>query len=527
MLEKLGDRITSEATNTLIFRAISVIWVPGIAFSAHVAGNQVILLTGLAAALALVAFTSGASGQGGLAEKMLLAAALMGQAMLLNTALSGHAWQLDSHMVYFALLAMIATLRSVLALLAAAGLVAVHHLALGLFLPALVYPSTDILLNIERTVFHAVVLLLEAAVLIRMILVLKRGDDAQMAARAEQEAEARAAEDLRVQAEEERRAATEVAAILGDRLREMAGGRLNVQIEAELPAAYAALRTDFNSTLTVLKDVMAQNTDLADSFATEARAVASASASMAHGLENHANEVNETAEALRELTASIAKTASDVAEVDCTFAQTAEKAGHGSSVVNRAVDTINSIKSSSDEISKIIQVIEDISFQTNLLALNAGVEAARAGEHGRGFAVVASEVRALSVRTSDAAREVKELITGSADLVAGGVESVGAAGDVLSDIVGDVRRASELISGLVDQTGTQSQGLGEMARSIDAIDTGLQRYAAETEELSATGERVADAAGDLRGSLARFEIEQTAAAAGAGTVQEVEPDRAA
>ena len=500
------QRLLSEETNLWAFRASSFVLVPAVAWAAHLAGNPIALLGGLSLVLALVGLVSGRGRRVRPIETVILSLALFGQAMLLNAALAGHPWQIDSHMVYFAMLAMIATLRSIPALLAATAVVAVHHLTLGLFLPGLVYPSADLLINLERTVFHAVVVLVEAGVLARMILVQARVETAQAEAQADQAAAAELAAKAQEDADAERQAATMAMTALGQRLQQMAAGNLNVRLETELPTAYETLRADFNTTIDVLSKLLAQNADLAESFAAEASAVAQAASSMAHGLETHANEVNETAESLRELTSSVAQTASDVAEVDSTFAQAAEKAGHGSEVVTRAVETINSIKASSDEISKIIQVIEDISFQTNLLALNAGVEAARAGEHGRGFAVVASEVRALSVRTSDAAREVKDLITNSADLVAGGVESVGAAGDVLADIVSDVRRASELISGLADQTGQQSKGLGEMARSIDTIDNGLQRYAAETEELSATGERVADSAVDLRGSLARFDI---------------------
>ncbi|MEZ5769235.1 MAG: methyl-accepting chemotaxis protein [Paracoccaceae bacterium] len=104
------------------------------------------------------------------------------------------------------------------------------------------------------------------------------------------------------------------------------------------------------------------------------------------------------------------------------------------------------IEASSQQISKITGVIDDIAFQTNLLALNAGVEAARAGDAGRGFAVVASEVRALAQRSSDAAREINELIQASGTHVARGVDLVGRTGVALNEIADKVRQISRNVS---------------------------------------------------------------------------------
>lgn len=391
-------------------------------------------------------------------------------------------------------------------LIIAAALVALHHLALTFFLPSLIYPSADLLANLMRTAFHGVVVVAEAAILLWMILLEVRSDAAQQSARAERQDAAQRAADARDAAESEADGAARVVTWLGERLQLRAKGDLTVQITAHLSGAYEPLRRDFNATIEVPTDLLRQNTRLSESFGLEARLVANSSVSMARDLKNHAAKVNETATALRELTALISKTAQDVAEVDQTFADATHKAGHGSEVVAQADASINSVKSSSDEISKIIQVTEDISFQTNLLALNAGVQAARAGEHGRGFAVVASQVRAPSVRKTDAAKKVKDLNSGSARLVSDGVTWVGDAGDVLAEIVGAVSRASALLSGLSDHMVHQARGLDDLARSIDTVDDGLQRYAAETEELSAMVERVAEAAVGLRQSLARFGI---------------------
>ena len=107
---------------------------------------------------------------------------------------------------------------------------------------------------------------------------------------------------------------------------------------------------------------------------------------------------------------------------------TRDVADRGGQVVAKAVDAMARIEESSRKISDIIGVIDEIARQTNLLALNAAVEAARAGEAGRGFAVVASEVRSLAQRSSQAAKDIKDLITNSSSQVQEGVELVNQAG---------------------------------------------------------------------------------------------------
>ena len=110
--------------------------------------------------------------------------------------------------------------------------------------------------------------------------------------------------------------------------------------------------------------------------------------------------------------------------------ETRDVADRGGAVVSQAVSAMARIEESSRKISDIISVIDEIARQTNLLALNAAVEAARAGEAGRGFAVVASEVRSLAQRSSQAAKDITDLITGSAGQVKEGVELVNAVQDV-------------------------------------------------------------------------------------------------
>ena len=152
-------------------------------------------------------------------------------------------------------------------------------------------------------------------------------------------------------------------------------------------------------------------------------------------------------------------------------------------VVREAVAAMSQIEKSSEQISQIIGVIDEIAFQTNLLALNAGVEAARAGDAGKGFAVVASEVRALAQRSSDAAKEIKTLISASSQHVETGVGLVGRAGDALEDIASKVVEISELVSTISSSTQEQATALKEVNVAMNQMDQVTQQNAAMVEEI--------------------------------------------
>src|SRR5439155_16899601 len=113
-----------------------------------------------------------------------------------------------------------------------------------------------------------------------------------------------------------------------------------------------------------------------------------------------------------------------------------------------AVEAMAKIEGSSRQMADIINVIDEIARQTNLLALNAAVEAARAGDAGRGFAVVASEVRSLAQRSSQAAKDIKELITNCSSQLQEGVALVNKAGASLTEIVESSKKVAGIVSAI-------------------------------------------------------------------------------
>jgi methyl-accepting chemotaxis protein len=286
----------------------------------------------------------------------------------------------------------------------------------------------------------------------------------------------------------------------------LAVGNLGCTITQAFPRQYEQLRGDFNRAVESLATTISLITCGSDRIRQGSGEISEAAALLAGRAESQAASLEETAAALSEVTQNQRRTADGATRAQEIVHIATSDARRSAEVVRNAIEAMSQIASSSEQISQIIGIIDQIAFQTNLLALNAGVEAARAGEAGRGFAVVASEVRMLAQRSAEAAKEISQLIVTSSGQVGDGVKMVAETEDVINRIGLGVAQINEVIRTIAGSSQEQAAALSEISTTVHTLDQVTQQVAAMADTSSVTSTELASEAVELDRLTAMFAL---------------------
>ncbi|WP_461206292.1 methyl-accepting chemotaxis protein [Clostridium sp. DL1XJH146] len=288
--------------------------------------------------------------------------------------------------------------------------------------------------------------------------------------------------------------------------RKITDGDLDVKIDVKSNDEIGEVANAFTDMAHNLNKVITNINAASQQVAYGSSQVSDSSMSLSQGATEQASPIEQLTASIEQITAQTKNNASNADKAKDISYFVKDKAFNGDSQMNEMLDAMSQINEASNNIFKIIKVIDDISFQTNILALNASIEAARAGQHGKGFAVVAEEVRNLAARSAAAAKETTVMIENSINKVEDGAKIANSTADALHKIVEGIGEVSELISNIAIASNEQAIGLEQINKGVIQITDVVQTTSATSEETAAASEELLGQAEMLKEQVSMFKL---------------------